>query len=356
MQAKAQISPADSTKWNLEPSFKYDALCYLNILTGDTFYLKYYNDEFNKLSSKLTPEASAALSHIKTVLKQQNGIIISAHLCLYFSAVEDTSLEQMIKTCGDMSVLKSNFQKTPYYDEGAWNLFESLKDDLKEVFKFLISVDFYSYWRSNILPKVNDKINQTYPGLNKYNVIAEDENMLGFKLPSNQIIVYMLYYVKPHGIKITGTRFLTAIDWPFEIVIRNAVHEMMHPPYDYKNDDELRGVIDSLKSDEFLMDKVLDHNPSFGYNSLDGLIEEDCVQALEQLINEKLGIAVDARKRWKSQDDGIHVFAIALYQIMKDEKYNYKNEIFRDFLVRMIGSGKLAAGKIKLYNEDFFSN
>ncbi len=343
-----------NTKWDIEPSFKYDALCFLNILTADTFYLTYYKTEYEKFKPKLNAQVTKSLSELKRKLKDENGIIISAWLCLYFSAVEDSTLEQMISTIDNTDKLKLNFEKSPYYDNDAWKLFESVKGELKTIFLFLKEINFSDYWKDNILPVVEKKISETVPDLPKYDVIGEDEHMLGFKLPSDKITIYMLYYSQPHGIKITGTRFLTDAAWPFKIVLKNAVHEMMHPPYDYKNDTVLRSAIESLAKDEFLMDKVSNHNPSFGYNTPDGLIEEDCVQTLEQLINEKFGIETDARKRWKAQDDGIHVFAVALYQACKEENYNEKNEVFRDFLIRMINSGKLAAGKIKSYNENFF--
>lgn len=165
----------------------------------------------------------------------------------------------------------------------------------------------------------------------------------------------MLYYSQPHGIKITGTRFLTDVAWPFEIVLRNAVHEMMHPPYDLDSDDELKKTIYLLKEDKFLMDKVLNHNPAFGYNSFEGFIEEDCVQALEQIINEKLKIEVEAHKRWKQVDEGMHVFSVALYDVMKEENFNQKGEQFRDFLIRVIRSGKLSPGKIKSIYDAFYS-
>ncbi len=97
--------------------------------------------------------------------------------------------------------------------------------------------------------------------------------------------------------------------------MRNAIHEMMHPPFDLSRDRELKEALDGLRADAFLMDKVLNHNPSFGYNSFEGFIEEDSVQALEQVISEKFKVEVEARKRWKTNDDGMHVFAIALYSL-----------------------------------------
>jgi hypothetical protein len=342
------------TRWDIEPSFKYDALCFLNILTADTFYLTYYKDEYEKFKPKLSPEVIKALSDMKHILKDENGTIISAFLCLYYSAVEDSTLEQMSTRLDNLQLMDDNMKKTPYYSEDTWKLLASQKNNLNVIFKFLMDIDFTKYWQENILPKVQNKISEIEPKLPSYDIVKEDEEMLGFKLPSDKITVYMLYYSQPHGIRVTGMRFLTDIAWPFNIVIRNAAHEMMHPPYDILHDSELKKAIESMGQDTFLIDKVLHHNPSFGYNTLEGLMEEDCVQTLEQIVNEKLGIAKDAKKRWTESDDSIHVFAIALYQVMKEKNYNVKGEKFRDFLVRNITNGTLAAGKIKEYYDRFY--
>lgn len=346
------------TNWKIEPSIKYDACCFLNILTGDEFYLEYYRQEYDNYQSRLTPEAADALKSLSKKLKHDNGKIISAWLCLYFSATDDKTLAEMLKTVEDPRELKEYFSKSQYYDEEDWKIFESVQTELKDIFGFLISSGFEKYWEDSIKTKVEKRINELKPDLPKYNVIKENERMLGFKLPSDTIEVYMLYFVVPHGIKITGMRFLTAPQWPFEILVRTAAHEMMHPPYDYKTDSELRELIKSFEADEFFMDKVNNHNPSFGYNTLEGLFEEDCVQSLDQVINETLGVSKDARKRWKESDDGIHVLAVALYQIMKEENYNSKKEVFRDFLLRINREGKLrpgtGIGTIKDYYSKFY--
>jgi hypothetical protein len=99
----------------------------------------------------------------------------------------------------------------------------------------------------------------------------------------------------------------------------------------------------------------LNHNPSYGYNSFETFIEEDCVQALEQIINEKLDLEVEAHKRWQEADEGMHVFAAALYSVMKKKNFNQKGEKFRDFLIRMIQSGELAPGRIKTIYDHFYA-
>lgn len=345
-----------TTEWQIELSFKFDVLCFLNTLTGDQFYVRFYQAEYDEFKPKLTPAAEQALANLKRKMKDENKRIISAFLCLYFSATEDKTLDDMLKTLENSEAMQNNLKQTPYYNEESWQIYESVREELKTIFLFLKNIQFESYWKENILPQAREKISLIEKDLPKYNVIAEDEALLGFALASNKIKVYLLYYAQPHGIRVTGARFLTNIAWPFEVVVRNAVHEMMHPPYDFANDDELRESLSLLKEDEFLMDKVLNHNPSFGYNTFKGFIEEDCVQALEQIINEKLEVEREAHKRWKESDDGIHVFAVALYNVMKEENYNERGELFRDFLVRMIQTGKLDPGRIKQIYDDFYQD
>jgi hypothetical protein len=347
----SEISFHKSTEWQIEASLKFDILCFLNTLTADPYYLNYYQSEYDKFEPKLTASVKDALQELKKKVKDENKTIISAFLCLYFSAVNDETLDDLLNTLQDSSRMKSNLKQTPYFSQEGWQLYESIQEDLKSIFVFLKDIDFVSYWKEKILPEVEKRIQQIEKDLPRYNIIPEVEKCLGFKLPSNRTTVFMLYYSQPHGIKITGTRYLTDVAWPFEIVMRNAVHEMMHPPYDLKNDHELKETTFMLKKDEFLMDKVLNHNPAYGYNSFEGFIEEDCVQALDQIISEKLDIAQDPRKRWKESDEGMHVFAVALYKTMKEENFCQHGEKFRDFLVRMIKKGSLSPGKIeKIYN------
>lgn len=341
------------TKWNLSPSFKFDLCCFLNILTGDPYYAEHYPAETNPVKEYQTPKIDEAIASLYQKLKRDNGIIISAWLCLYFSAINGEELDDMIRAVKEPDELKSAFKKTPYYSPESWDIFLSVKEELLVIFEFLKQNDFKKYWSENILPRIEKRIDIEKAGIDKYDVIAHNELMLGAKLPSDTITVYMLYYNRPHGIKITGMRFITSIQWPFEITIRTSAHEMMHPPYDYKNDEELRSVIESFRSDEFVMDKVNNHNKSLGYNELEGLFEEDCVQSMDQIISERLGVSVDACKRWQESDEGIHVLAIALYRIMKEENYGTGSERFRDFLIRTVRSGKLRPGGIKEYYDRF---
>jgi hypothetical protein len=343
-----------ATQWDLQPSLTFDAICALNMLSGDPYYLEYYQADYDRLVKQFRPEELAAFANLKRRIKDQNGGIISASLALYFSAVDDKSLDDLIRTVQDSRAMRRNLQATTYYDDDGWKLYEANRPDLEAAFRALERIHFEEDWKKNVEPKIEQSRAAIVAKLPDYNVIPAVEKVLGSPRPTNKITVYLLYYSQPHGIKITGTRFLTHYSYPFRIVLRNAIHEMMHPPYDLAHDAELRAGLESLKSDTFLMNKVEHHDKSFGYNTLAGLEEEDSVQALEQIVAEKFGMGSDPQAYWRMQDDGIHVLAVALYSLMKQQKFDGSKESFPEFLKRQLRSGALANGQIEKLNHAFF--
>jgi hypothetical protein len=64
----------------------------------------------------------------------------------------------------------------------------------------------------------------------------------------------------------------------------------------------------------------------------------------------------DPRRYWKEQDDGIHVLAVALYSLMKQQRFADGHEAFPVFLKRMIRSGALSNGRMQELNRAFFAN
>ena len=357
--ARAQADRPDAeshglTRWRVSPSLKFDALCFLNVMTGDPFYVTHYREEYDRFEPRLTPPVRAALANLKRKIKDEHGNIVSAFLCLYFSATDDETLGGMLATLEDGAALERSLRRTIYFSGDGWRLFRSVTPDLKISLAFLRSIRFDDYWRQNILPRARRKIAELETVLPRYDVVAEIERAVGFPLPSNRITLYLLFYSHPHGMRLTGTRFVANTSWHPAVVLQNAVHEMLHPPYDPAHDGELKGALATLKRDGFLTGKIKNHNPSFGYNSFESFVEEDCVRALEQVVQERLDIAREPRRRWREEDEGMHVFAVALYSLMKQENYGGRKESFRDFLVRAIRSGKLGAGNIEPTYKAFY--
>ena len=123
--------------------------------------------------------------------------------------------------------------------------------------------------------------------------IAEQERLLGHPLKPT-IEVILLWFSKPHGIRIQGQRFLSHVAYPDEIVIRIAGHEILHPPFPMDGA-AAKAALSVLGADPLFTRIVAEHDPTFGYNSLEGVLNEDTVQALDQIIAERLGCRAAGR-------------------------------------------------------------
>ncbi|HET7266776.1 MAG TPA: hypothetical protein VFJ15_01580 [Oleiagrimonas sp.] len=336
-----------TTVWNVQPSFKFDTLCFLDVLSADPFYLHYYQPVYAHFEPLMTPDVKAAMARIKHVIKDAGGGIISAKLALYYSVVPAHTLDQLIAVTRHPEQVQQALQATKYYVADGWKEFDQIRLQLITVFQFLKHIHFHAYWQAHVLPRVKKRASKLHRRLSHFNIVPLQEDILGHALPTNRITVYLLLFNLPHGIRITGTRFITNVGYPMRVVLMNAMHEMLHPPYDWEHDTVLRQSLQTLKADAFLMQRIKHHNPSFGYNSFHGFVEEDVVQASDQLVGEQAGRAYDPFVRWKRADDGMHVLAVALYELAHEQHYDMHEESMRDFIVRMVKAGKLVPGRIK---------
>jgi hypothetical protein len=350
----AETAPVHShTDWQLKPSLKYDTLCLLNALSGDPYYLHYYQAEYDHFHPLFTSEEQAAFARLKQVIKDVGHGIISAKLALYYSSVDDETLPEMIHTAHDSAAMEAALKKTSYWSADGWQNYEAARPALEAAIRALDRVGFPAYWEANAKPKIEKRIAELSPELPKYNIIPVLESYLGFPLPSQTITVYLLAYSEPHGIRITGLRFLTHVSYPFSIVLHNAIHEPMHPPYRV-DDPKVRNAIDLLGRDPLVIDKVQHHDPSFGYNTTAGYIEEDSVQALEQLVSERFGVARIPCEYWKEQDGGMHVLAAAIYADYKQVS-SLNPDSYAQWFVHAVQDGQIRGSNLQKTVEAFFS-
>jgi hypothetical protein len=344
-----------TTEWAIHPSLKFEALCFTGILTGDPFYTHYYPQEYEQFRARLTPDVEAALAHLTRVIKTEGQGIISASLALIFSVGDGDDITALLAALDDELELRRRFQKTPYYSDAFWAQYHAVQGDLRIVLEFLQREGFEVWWRESFLPGIQTQIAAIESSLSAYNIVPVVERALGFPLASNRIDIDTLYFVRPHGIRVVGSRFLSASDNSLEWAVRIAIHEMMHPPYDLPNDTALRQALDTLRHDPFFMDKLYHHNPDFGYNTFEGLVEEDVVQTLDQLISEAFGVGRDPRERWRQADDGLHVLAVALYSLLSAEDWLKRGETIRNALLRLFSGGQLAPGRVEPLYRAFYA-
>jgi hypothetical protein len=313
--------PRAATTYRVETSEKFDALCLINLLSDDPFYVKYYPVEHAWWRERVSAETLAAARRIKQVLKDEGGGIVSASLVLYFSASRSATVAGALGDLEHIDALRRRFERTPYYDAEEWARLVSIAPELRTVLRGLRAARFPQYWASALKARLEERAALFRPALASRDIVPLQEKMLGFRLKDRSITVYLVHFARPHGIKVTGNRFLTEAELPPEIVLRTAIHEMMHPPFDTA-DPALWAAVEPIRAHALVVDRLAHHDPSFGYNTFEGLLEEGVVKTLDQFIAERLGIAVPAEERWRKNDQGLHVIAAALYQVMREDRYD----------------------------------
>ncbi|HUO97704.1 MAG TPA: hypothetical protein VMU01_03505 [Rhizomicrobium sp.] len=332
--------PLIRTRWRIKTSEGFDALCFLGPLSGDPFYADYYPQEIRAFRDKLPPGIEQKTTMLFAQFRAA-GALLGPGLCLLFSGGPTETIGDLIAGLDAMeTVLKPPFAASAYWDEAAWSGFANSRTVLREILLGMKAAGFSQFRRDCIDAQAAKRIPELTARLAQLDTIAEQERLLGRTFADPTIEIILLYFSKPHGIRIQGQRFLTSVDYPDYIVIRNADHELMHPPFE-AGSAEMKAVFTVLLRDELLTRIVRQHDPRFGYNSLEGLIDEDTVQALEQIINEKFAVADQPASRWHESDDGMHVFAAGLYGLLKADGCDRTGGNIQHWLFNAANSGLL---------------
>ncbi|HWA92416.1 MAG TPA: hypothetical protein VG889_20430 [Rhizomicrobium sp.] len=338
--SQARAATGFRTQWKVRTSEGFDAICFVNPLSGDPFYADYYAAELALFKPRLKPETVAAIGKWFT-LAQSKGMLLGPSLCTLMSGAPDASLDDLIAALKDPErIVRPGFEKSPYWDADEWQLFLQLCPDFVAAFADFRAAGFADFRNGYIAPRAA-RLPALRAKLASMDTIGEQERLLGRRFDDPSLEIVLLYFSQPHGIKIQGQRFLTHIDYPDHIVIRNADHEMLHPPFDM--DGAMSRAIQAALNADPLFAKILaEHDKRFGYNSMQGILDEDTVQALEQIVNERLGVAEPPAQRWTESDDGMHVLAAGLYGLLKSDGYDRTGGNIAQWMAAALKTGRLA--------------
>lgn len=329
------------TVWKVRNSEGFDALCFLGPLSGDDFYAQYYGRELASFQSSLQPETRTAIKSLYQADRSQGGLL-GPDLCMLFSGGTDESISSLLASLQSPDVsLKPSYQASKYWDETQWKIFLQVCQPLSMILADMQRAGFSAFWRKSLGGRSPNRIPQLQQHLSTVDVLSIDELLVGHRFPDPTVEIILLLFSQPHGIRIQGQRFLTYTGYQDDIVVRNAVHELLHPPFDPHSRD-MAEVKEQLGRDPLLGRIMRERNPGFGYNTLADYLDEDSVQALEQIANEHLGLAQHPSERWAQSDGGMHILAAALYGLLKQDAYDRTGGNFQAWISRRSRTGGLA--------------
>ncbi len=337
--------PAPKTRWKVRSSEGFDAIAFLGPLSGGELYTSHYRAEVAAFAPRLSPAVRSDIPRLWEAAGRENFGLLGPTLSVLFSGGNDATLEVLLAALeAPESRLLPGYRASPYWDEGQWKWFLGAAPRLRAVFRGMRSAGFSRFRRERAGPDLSSRIGELQRGLAGVDVIAWQERLTGRTFqPTIEIVV--LLFCKPHGIKVQGQTFLQASDYGIPTTVRIAAHEMLHPPLPMDGE-AARAALSVLGKDPLITRIVRDHDPRWGYTSLDGVLDEDLCQALDQMISEGLGVARNPADRWRASDDGMHVLAGALYGLLREDRWQENGGSIEAWLTEAVRRGRLAPGSL----------
>lgn len=332
--------PPMRTRWKVRASEGFDALAFLGPLAGGELYMPYYQADADAFAPRLSAVVRAEISALSREAGEDGFGLLGPVLSLIFSGDDETSLAALIAAAAAPEArLLPAYRASSNWNEADWAWFAAHAPRVKAVLEAMQAADFAAF-RAERIAALEGRIAQLQDDLGAYDVIRLHEKLTG-RTFDPEIEVVLLQFCKPHGIKVQGQTFLQAADWNTAITVRNAAHEMLHPPVPMDGA-AAKAALAILAKDPLIPRVVSEHDPKWGYTTLEGLLNEDLAQALDQLIAEALGVARNPADRWRKADDGIHILAGAFYGMLRQDKWIDTGGSFETWLGDAANSGRLA--------------
>jgi hypothetical protein len=342
----ASPAAAQRTNWQVRGAEGLDALLLIGAASGDVMQAQLYGEDIAWVRQNFSPEGLAALDALDRGLRQADGTLTGPHLALYFSAGPFGTLSDVLASArAPEQRLRATLHETPYWDDEEWARMMALAPHVATALEELRRIGFEQRYATEWAAEINEGIVRNRAVVEPHDIIPEQERLLGRPLDRTLEIV-ILRFCQPYGIRVTGQRFLTHASYRPESQLRVAAHEVFHPPFDVE-DWRFVARFERLKNDPWVRSIVETHNPQFGYNSFDGLIDEDSTQALDQIVSERMGFAREPGDRWRRADDGMHMLAAALYHAMKEDGFDRRGGNYGDWLLSAFDRGLLTPDEVR---------
>jgi hypothetical protein len=335
-----------STRWHVQASAGLDAIVFIGALTSNSLQHEHYEPEVDYIRPRLNGDATAALERL-TEFAELHGMLVGPNLALIFSAGPVDSLDDVIASAREPEArLRPGLETSEYWDPREWS---SVRDEtLPDVLALLIGLrdaGFESYWEDIAAPTLELRIEATRKYLQRFDIIPEHERLLGRALDP-EIDLFLLYFSRPYGIRVTGQRFASHYSYPMYVQLRTATHEMFHPPFERGNQ-SVYERLDALRTDPWMQSILKGHDRAIGYNTFPELLDESATQALDQIVADRMGFDLGPSARWRNADGGMHMLAAAIYQMLREDRFGTKGGSFAEWFDSAIDRGLFAPAQVK---------
>ncbi len=338
LPAAARAEPP-ATRWKVGSSEGHDAFAFLGPLSGEPLYQTYYAAAAAAFAPKLPEAIRADIPKLWKEAGKDYGLL-GPNLSTTLSGADLATIDAVIANFDDLEGrVRPAYQASPYWDAKDWAWLTAQAPRLRGVFAAMRDAGFAAF-RAERTAGIEARAAEIARALANYDVIKWQRKLTG-RAFDPEIAIVLLQFSKPHGIKVQGQTFLQSADYDVALTVRIAAHEMLHPPVPMDGA-AAKAAMAVLEKDAVMMRIVREHDPRWGYTTLEGYLNEDLCQALDQTISEALGVARNPADRWRKADDGMHVLAAGLYGLLRADKWVENGGDIEQWLARAVAAGRLA--------------
>ena len=323
-----------------------DAISFLGPLSGRSLYTEPYAEELARFEPRVPPEVRADVPKLWDEAEKADFGLLAPGLDVIFSSGHngDTLDAVLAGLDAPEQKLLAPYRASPYFETASWSWFQGARPRLITVFRAMRTAGFVRFRAERAGKALGERVAGVQRDLDGFDVVKWQEKLTGRTFDPT-INIVLLLFCKPHGIKVLGQTFLQAYDYDIPTTVRIAAHEMLHPPVPMDGP-TAKAALDVLSKDPLMTRIVKEHDPRWGYTTLEGLLNEDLCEALDQLISEALGVARNPADRWRKADDGIHVLAAAFYGYLREDRWVEHGGNIETWLGQAVSSGHLGPERL----------
>jgi len=339
-------TPGRRTRWAVRTSEGLDAISFLGPLSGRPLYTEPYPQELDAFRPRLPADIRADVPKLwEEAEKGGVGLLAPALDVIFSSHGNGETLDAVLAGLGapEQRLLPA-YRASPYWEQETWDWVLKTRPRLTNVLRGMRTAGFVKFRQQRAGSALAERIKGVQRDLDRFDVIKLQEKLTG-RMFDPTISIVLLLFCKPHGIKVQGQTFLQAYDYDIPTTVRIAAHEMLHPPVPLDGP-AAKAALGVLSKDPLITRIVKEHDPRWGYTTLEGILNEDLCQALDQLISEALGVGRNPADRWRKADDGIHVLAAAFYGYFREDHWLERGGDLETWLSQAVSERRLAAEKL----------
>lgn len=309
----------------LTHAYALDVANILSVLTGDDFYTSRHPEGYEHWAPQLSDQSREGIvAAVETAGSSMLGPILTGLV----SAVPEFE-------CMNLSELlaqpEERFRPWEYFDAKNMAVLQALSPVVRE----LEELDFHGYWLRERLPLITAAAGQAQQFLGglALDIGEAVSSMLGAHDSAGEPIrLYLCTFAAPHGIKIFGRRFIADVRFDPALMVRIAIHEMFHPPYQRS---VVGDAVAALIADPLFQESFAAKDPKYGYTTEDAFLEENMVEAMELHVSHRAGLIADPVAHLLDHDEGSHKLSVVLVQYF-DRIAKHAGEPFDAYLNRLV--------------------